>query len=127
MKPIALTFLALCVGCGAYAQTSGALAYRRNALAMTLVYHPEDEFGAEIYRAFDSLPIPDKYDDHTILNARTIDNSKVYGVQSNASGYYKATYGHQLTPSELRANALYTEQLLNDAVEPDLFLKCHCC
>ncbi len=115
MKRVALILLTLCVGCGAFSQTSGALAYRRNALAMTLVYHPEDEFGPQIFKAFDSLPVPDKYDDHTIRNARTIDNSKIYGVQPNASGYYKATYGHQLTSSELRANALYTEQLLNDA------------
>ena len=54
MKRVALILLTLCVGCGAFAQTSGALAYRRNALAMTLVYHPEDEFGPQIFKAFDS-------------------------------------------------------------------------
>jgi len=85
---------------------------------MVLVYHPEDEFGPEIFKAFDSLPIPDKYDDHTISGARVIDNSTIWGVQRRDSGYYKATYGHQLTASELRANALYTEQLLNDAEIP---------
>ena len=81
---------------------------------MMLVFHPEDEFGEEIYKAFDSLPIPDKYDDHNI-GWRVIDNSQIWGVQRRDSGYYKATYGHQLTPSELKANALFTERLFNDA------------
>ena len=103
--------LIVCVGISA--QTSDAYSYRRNALAMTLVYHPEDEFGYEIWKAFDSLPIPDKYDDHSI-GYRFIDNSKIQGVQRK-EGYYKATYGHQLTAAELKANALHTEQLLNEA------------
>ena len=81
---------------------------------MMLVYHPEDEFGEEIYKAFDSLPIPDKYDDHNI-GWRIIDNSQIWGVQRKDSGYFKATYGHQLTPSELNANALFTEKLLNES------------
>lgn len=96
------------------AQAQNNMEYRRNALSTLLVYHPEDEFGAEIYKAFDSLPIPDKYDDHN-METRIIDNSQIWGVQSRDSGYYKATYGHQLTPSELKANALFTERLLNDA------------
>ena len=91
------------------------LSYRRNSLATVLVYHPEDEFGPEIYKAFDSLPIPDKYDDHTIPDYRFIDNSDVWGVQKKDSGYFKATYGHALSSTELKANALYTENLLNEA------------
>ena len=97
------------------AQAQEQMEYRRNSLATILVYHPEDEFGYEIYKAFDSLPIPDKYDDHTIQGARTIDNSSVWGVQKRDSGYYKATYGHQLTAAELQKNAKYTEDLLNSA------------
>ena len=89
--------------------------YRRNSLATVLVYHPEDEFGGEIFKAFDSLPVPDKYDDHTIAGARIINNANIWGVQRRDSGYYKATYGHQLTASELQANARHTEQLLNEA------------
>lgn len=80
---------------------------------MVLVYHPEDEFGGEIYKAFDSLPVPDKYDDHNV-GVRTINNSKIKGVKSTA-GYYKATYGHQLSATELKANAMHTERLLNEA------------
>lgn len=100
--------------CALSAQAQSNLDYRRNSLAMMLVFHPEDEFGEEIYKAFDSLPIPDKYDDHNI-GWRVIDNSQIWGVQRRDSGYYKATYGHQLTPSELKANALFTERLFNDA------------
>lgn len=95
------------------AQAEEVLNYRRNSLATVLVYHPEDEFGMDIYKAFDSLPIPDKYDDHTIEGARIIDNSGIWGVQRRDSGYYKATYGHQLTAAELKANAKFTEDLLN--------------
>lgn len=77
-----------------------------------LVWHPEDEFGVEIYKAFDSLPIPDKYDDHSI-GWKVIDNGAIWGVQKRDSGYYKATYGHQLSTKELKANAQFTEDLLN--------------
>ena len=109
-----LWLVALFCVCALSAQAQSNLDYRRNSLAMMLVFHPEDEFGEEIYKAFDSLPIPDKYDDHNI-GWRVIDNSQIWGVQRRDSGYYKATYGHQLTPSELKANALFTERLFNDA------------
>lgn len=95
------------------AQAQNDLSYRRNSLSTMLVYHPEDEFGPEIYKAFDSLPIPDKYDDHSIAGFRIIDNSTIYGVQRKDSGYYKATYGHQLTAAELQKNAHFTEDMLN--------------
>jgi len=101
------------LACVLSAQAEEQLRYRRNSLAMILVYHPEDEFGAEIFKAFDSLPVPDKYDDHNIAHIRVIDNSYIEGVQRNQKGYYKATYGHALTPTELRANAKYTEDMLN--------------
>ena len=103
----------LCACAAFVAQAQNDLSYRRNSLATLLVYHPEDEFGPEIYKAFDSLPIPDKYDDHTIAGYRIIDNSTIWGVQRKDSGYYKATYGHQLTAAELQKNAKFTEDLLN--------------
>lgn len=105
----------LLLACASVAQAQESLSYRRNSLATMLVYHPEDEFGPEIYKAFDSLPIPDKYDDHTIEGARVIDNSTIWGVQKRDSGYFKATYGHQLSASELQKNAKFTEDLLNEA------------
>ncbi len=112
MRQVFLTILCVCAVIAVQAQSN--MEYRRNSLATMLVYHPEDEFGGEIYKAFDSLPIPDKYDDHTVSNMRVIDNSLIWGVQRRDSGYYKATYGHALTAAELKANALHTEQLLND-------------
>ena len=113
MKQTILTLLCACAVIAAQAQEQ--LSYRRNSLASVLVYHPEDEFGNEIYKAFDSLPIPDKYDDHTITGARVIDNKDISGVQRHQNGYYKATYGHALTAAEIQKNALHTERLLNDA------------
>ena len=61
-----------------------------------IVYHPEDEFGDDILIAFDSLPLPDKYDGHE-AGFRMIDNSRIAGVQLRDSGFYTATYGHALT------------------------------
>lgn len=95
------------------AQAQSNLEYRRNSLAMMLVFHPEDEFGKEIAKAFDSLPVPDKYDDHNIEHIRVIDNSEIKNCQRNKTGYFKATYGHPLTASEIQTNAIYTQQLLN--------------
>lgn len=91
---------------------SPELNYRRNALTTMLVFHPEDEFGINIYEAFDSLPMPDKYDDHNV-GMRIIDNSMVYGVQRTDSGLYKATYGHALSTTELQKNADYIQRWLN--------------
>ena len=113
--PIRNIAILLLLACASVAQAQESLSYRRNSLATVLVYHPEDEFGPEIYKAFDSLPIPDKYDDHTIEGARVIDNSTIWGVQKRDSGYFKATYGHQLSASELQKNAQFTENLLNEA------------
>lgn len=113
--PVRNIAILLLLACATLAQAQESLSYRRNSLATVLVYHPEDEFGPEIYKAFDSLPIPDKYDDHTIEGARVIDNSTIWGVQKRDSGYFKATYGHQLSASELQKNAKFTEDLLNEA------------
>lgn len=113
--PVRNIAILLLLACASVAQAQESLSYRRNSLATVLVYHPEDEFGPEIYKAFDSLPIPDKYDDHTIEGARVIDNSTIWGVQKRDSGYFKATYGHQLSASELQKNAQFTEDLLNEA------------
>ena len=115
MKQTLLTLVTLFILLSPFMGEVEGASYRRNSLATMLVFHPEDEFGEEIYKAFDSLPIPDKYDDHTIEDMRVIDNSLIVGVQRKDTGYYKATYGHQLTPAELRKNALFTENMLNEA------------
>ena len=69
MANIKSTILILLACVALTTQAQEELKYRRNSLATILVYHPEDEFGPEIFKAFDSLPIPDKYDDHTIVGA----------------------------------------------------------
>lgn len=89
--------------------------YRRNSLATILVYHPEDEFGINIYHAFDSLPVPDKYDDHNISSCRMISNANINGLMRNKSGYFKAKYGHVLSAKEIEKNALKTLDILNNA------------
>lgn len=108
-------FIGLVIALPLLAQSNDqALNYRRNALATMLVFHPEDEFGINIYEAFDSLPLPDKYDDQNI-GMRVIDNSQIVGVQRNDTGFYKATYGHPLTTIEIQRNAVAIENLLNKA------------
>lgn len=110
-----LVWIVLVIALPVLAQSNDqSLNYRRNALATMLVYHPEDEFGINIYEAFDSLPLPDKYDDQNI-GIRIIDNSQIWGVQRNDSGFYKATYGHPLTTQEIQKNAQAIEDLLNRA------------
>ena len=109
-----LTMTILCV-CALTVQAQETLGYRRNALSTMLVYHPEDTFGIEIYKAFDSLPIPDKYDDHQLDNLRIFYNDQIKGVLRKKAGFHKATYGHQLTAQEIKENALKMESLLNEA------------
>lgn len=110
-----LVWIVLVIALPILAQSNDqSLNYRRNALATMLVYHPEDEFGINIYEAFDSLPLPDKYDDQNI-GIRIIDNSQIWGVQRGDSGFYKATYGHPLTAQEIQKNAKAIEDLLNHA------------
>ena len=45
--------------------------YRRSSLYSILVKHSEMDFAAEIVEVFNSIPIPDKFDDHN-LNVRVI-------------------------------------------------------
>jgi len=90
------------------------MAYDRNSLIMMLVYHPEDELGKDICAAFESLPASDTYDDPKLSQVRVIDNSSIKNCRNNKDGYYKAVCGHQLAANEVRANAMYTQQMLNE-------------
>lgn len=114
MKQWLLTLIALVAVLPMVAQTEGELReYRRNSLSMVLVYHPEDEFGINIYEAFDSLPMPDKYDDHNV-GYQLINNQQIVGLKRD-TGFYKAKYGHVLTSQEVQKNAQYMEDMLNKA------------
>lgn len=70
-----------------YSQTQGELKeYNRNSLATMMIYHPEDEFCKDIYKAFENMPFPDKYDNHNI-GARYIDFNCFYGLKRNNETY----------------------------------------
>lgn len=111
-------FLLICISFSALfavAQTNGELAeYRRNSLATMMIYHSEDQFGDSIYRAFESMPIPDKYDDHS-FGFNVILNDSIRGVQRNQSGLIKAQLGKNLTRQDIEQNGRALEALLNDA------------
>lgn len=96
-----------------FAQPGVLKEYRRNSLATMLVYHPEDEFGNDIYQAFEIIPTPDKYDDHNI-GFRVLDNDSIFGAQKKKHGLNKAQYGHTLTPAEVKKNAECLENILNE-------------
>lgn len=99
----------------AVGQSNGELnEYRRNALATMMVYHSEDQFGDSIYRAFESMPVPDKYDDHS-FGYNVIINDSIHGVQRNQNGLIKAQLGKNLTTQDILRNGKALETLLNDA------------
>jgi len=97
-----------------WGQTAEQMDYKRNSLATILVYHPEDEFGINIHDAYLALPMPDKYDDHSLV-WRILDNSEVTGLRKNKTGLFKAEYGHPLPADEIKQNAQYIEDVLNTA------------
>lgn len=108
---ISATFMVAGIMCAQ--STTGQLnEYRRNSLATMLVYHPEDEFGSQIYQAFDSIPTPDKYDDHNLVY-RVINNDSIAGVKRNGAGLIKAQYGKTLTSADVVKNAQKLEEILN--------------
>lgn len=80
--------------------------YYRSALTSMMVYHPEDEFGYDVYTIFKDLPTPDKYDNHSV-GYSVIDNSYIHGVPGSAQGLHRQEYGKSLilTSAEKQANA----------------------
>lgn len=61
--------------------------YNRSSLATLMVFHPEDEFCKDIAIVFDSIPVPDKFDDHIIPEARYIDFNAFYGLKKKNETY----------------------------------------
>lgn len=117
MKKITLSLILLLISIVAFSQeTKGELAeYDRNSLATILVFHGEDEFGQDIFDAFIAMPLPDKYDDHS-LSFKIIENEKIVGVRGKKKqGLYKAKHGKVLTKKEVRKNGEKIEELLNEA------------
>lgn len=88
--------------------------YDRSSLSVAMVFHTEDEFGADIKTAFESMPFPDKYDQHDI-GMNYIDNSTITGVKKRGqTGLIKAKYGKKLNKKDVRKNAMALEKILND-------------
>lgn len=98
------------------AQETGQMReYNRSSLATMMVFHSEDEFGQDIYQAFDSIPTPDKYDDHN-FGVRVILNDSVTGVlKKNKNGLIKAEYGKALSSRDVQKNGLAIEGILNNS------------
>ncbi len=111
-KQLIISLLLLSVT-GVFAQTNGQLdKYRRNSLGEAMVYHSEDTFGVQIFEAFESIPVSDKYDDHNV-GLRVVANDSISGVKKKANGLIKAKYGKTLTPADIRKNAEALEGVLN--------------
>lgn len=97
------------------AQSDGRLdKYRRNSLANLMVYHSEDEFGMSIFEAFQAIPTPDKYDNHSI-GWNVIQNSQIKGAKSSGYGLIKAKYGYMLTKEDVERNGKALERVLNES------------
>ncbi|HOS36598.1 MAG TPA: hypothetical protein PK984_00080 [Paludibacteraceae bacterium] len=79
-----------------------------------MIFHSEDEFGQDIYEAFDSIPTPDKYDDHN-FGIRVISNDSITGVQRKKTGLIKAEYGKNLSSRDVQKNGLAIEGILNNS------------
>lgn len=110
MKIKFLLLLTSLVSYISYSQTQGELKeYNRNSLATMMIYHPEDEFCKDIYKAFENIPFPDKYDDHN-LGIRYIDFNSFYGLKRNNETYAFRSQDE----SELEENLELYYKLLNN-------------
>lgn len=110
-------WIILCVSLSVMAQNRTVTPYYRNAVTNMMIYHPEDEFGYDVFKIFDKLPDLEKYDSHPV-GLRVIDNAKVKGVSGHAGdGLHRQSYGSSLvlSASEKEANARAIERLLNEA------------
>ena len=120
MKKYILSIAALLIAgnttlCAQEAEKKTVSTYYRNALTNMMVYHPEDEFGYDVYQIFNELPPQERYDMHNV-GLRVFDNSKIIGVKANG-GLYRQTYGSSvvLTSEEKMANGKGLLKLLEQA------------
>ena len=110
---VLLATLWLIVGFVSAQNTGQIREYNRSSLATMMIFHSEDEFGQDIYQAFDSIPTPDKYDDHN-FGIRVISNDSITGVQRKKTGLIKAEYGKNLSSRDVLKNGLAIEAILNN-------------
>ena len=90
--------------------------YYRNALTSMMIYHPEDEFGYDVYKIFTHLPAFEKFDNHDV-DLRVINNEAVKGVKGKDVGFHRQVYGGSvvLTAAEKAKNAEVLTKLLNQS------------
>ena len=99
------------------AEKKSVSTYYRNALTSLMVYHPEDQFGYDVFTIFSELPPEDKYDNHDV-DLHVINNAQVTGVKNHKGvGLHRQTYGGDiiLTKEEKQANGEAILDLLNRA------------
>ncbi len=116
MKRLYLLSVVLVWAFYAFAQTeSDELKYVRNSLAYMNIFRAEDEFSTHINRAFDEIPISDKYNDHS-CGFRIMLDDRIEGAKKKGEyGLNKAKYGKTLTASEIERNGLAIENMLNES------------
>ena len=117
MKKILYILISTLFVVTSWAQTNSVnTPYYRNALTSMMIYHPEDEFGYDVYKIFTHLPALEKFDNHDV-DLRVINNDAVTGVKGKDKGFHRQEYGGSLvlTAAEKQKNAVVLEKLLNDA------------
>ena len=117
MKKLFIISISAIFAVVSWAQTNNInTPYYRNALTSMMIYHPEDEFGYDVYKIFSHLPALEKFDNHDV-DLRVINNDAVTGVQGKDKGFHRQQYGGSmvLTAAEKNKNAVVIEKLLNDA------------
>lgn len=115
MRLLSFIFVLLLIATSVGAQSTGELQqYRRSALAEMMVYHSEDEFGAQIYEAFSTKPPADKYDNHN-FGFDVIDNDSIPNVKKKGHGLIKAQIGKNLNSSDVKKNGEMLCKMLNQA------------
>ena len=115
-KLLYILFISLFVVNG-WAQTNNInKPYYRNALTSMMIYHPEDEFGYDVYKIFTHLPAFEKFDNHDV-DLRVINNEAVKGVKGKDVGFHRQEYGGSvvLTAAEKAKNAEVLTKLLNQS------------
>lgn len=108
MKKLINLFIVLFVSLSLSAQDKGVLEYDRSSLCIMMVYHPEDEFAYNICQVFDSLPFPDKYDNHNV-GTRIIDFNTFCNVKEK-----NETYAFRGSDESIRQNNQRFYQALQD-------------
>lgn len=93
--------------------------YKRSSLTSLMVYHPEDEFANEIYEAYMSRPIPDKFNNHN-LKYTNMSFSDV--KDNNGKGLNKEEYAKLLNKKEVQENGEVIEAYLNKLRFPTLMV-----